>query len=64
MNKLMTMMVLGLLFLTGCTNVPAGYVGVKVYMPGGPKGVDTEVLGTGRYMIGMNEYLFLFPLFK
>jgi regulator of protease activity HflC (stomatin/prohibitin superfamily) len=64
MNKLLAMLVLGLSFLTGCDQVPAGYVGVKVYMLGGPKGVDSEVLGTGRYMIGMNEQLFLFPLFK
>lgn len=64
MNKLVTMMVLGLLFLTGCTQVPAGYAGVKVYLLGGPKGVDTEVLGTGRYFIGWNEQIYLFPTFK
>lgn len=27
-------------------------------------GVDTEVFGTGRCVIGMNEQLLLFPLFK
>lgn len=64
MNKLVAMLVLGLAFLTGCTQVPAGYAGVKVYLLGGPKGVDTEVLGTGRYFIGINEQLYLFPLFK
>ena len=63
MNKLFAviLMVFGMM---GCTNVPAGYVGVKVYMLGGPKGVDTEVLKTGRYWIGVNEELFLFPTFK
>lgn len=64
MNKLVTIFMLSLVFLTGCTNVPSGFVGVKVYLLGGPKGVDTEVLGTGRYMIGVNEQLFLFPTFQ
>lgn len=48
---------------TGCQKVPAGYAGVKVYLLGGDKGVDHEELGVGRYWIGMNEDLFLFPLF-
>lgn len=64
MNRLALVGCLALAFLTGCTNVPSGYVGVKVYLLGGPKGVDTEVLGTGRYAIGVNEQLFLFPTFQ
>ena len=65
MNKLM-MLVLAMLALSAmaCTDVPAGYVGVKVYLLGGPKGVDSEVLKTGRYYIGINEQLYLFPTFK
>jgi len=55
---------LALLVLVGCSHVPSGYVGIKVYKLGGAKGVDHEVLGTGRYWIGMNEDLYLFPLFK
>lgn len=43
--------------------VPAGHVGVKVYLLGGSKGVDNEVLPVGRYWIGMNEELYLFPTF-
>jgi regulator of protease activity HflC (stomatin/prohibitin superfamily) len=57
---------LGLLLataLTACDKVPAGYVGVKVYLLGGEKGVDSEELGVGRYWIGMNEELYLFPTF-
>lgn len=50
--------------LSGCSKVPAGNVGVKVYLLGGEKGVDHEVLGTGRYYIGMNEDLYLFPTFS
>lgn len=50
--------------LSGCSKVEAGYVGVKVYLLGGDKGVDSEVLGVGRYWIGWNEDLFLFPTFQ
>jgi regulator of protease activity HflC (stomatin/prohibitin superfamily) len=59
----------GLLFtllaasLAACSTVPSGHVGVKVYLLGGEKGVDTEELGVGRYWIGMNEELYLFPTF-
>ena len=46
-----------------CSKVPAGNVGVKVYLLGSDKGVDSEELGPGRYWIGVNEDLFLFPTF-
>lgn len=49
--------------LFGCSDVPSGHVGVKVYKLGGSKGVDTEELGPGRYWIGINEDLFIFPTF-
>jgi regulator of protease activity HflC (stomatin/prohibitin superfamily) len=49
--------------LTACDKVPAGNVGVKFYLLGGSKGVDMEVLKPGRYYIGMNEELYLFPTF-
>lgn len=51
------------LVATACSKVPAGSVGVKVYLLGGAKGVDTEVLTPGRYWIGVNEDLYLFPTF-
>lgn len=65
-------LLLAALFLTilgvggpiGCSKVPAGNVGVKVYLLGGSKGVDNEVLGVGRYWIGLNEELYLFPTFQ
>lgn len=50
--------------LMSCSKVPAGYVGIKVYLLGGDKGVDTEELPVGRYWIGINEDLFLFPTFQ
>ena len=46
---------------TGCSKVPAGNVGIKVFLLGGAKGVDSQELGPGRYWIGWNEDLFLFP---
>lgn len=52
------------LMATACTRVPPGEVGVKVYLNGGSKGVDQEVLGAGRYWIGFNEDLYLFPIFQ
>lgn len=56
---------LGLLLGVGCAceRVPVGYAGVKVYLLGGAKG-DIEIVGTGRYYLGINEDLYLFPLFK
>lgn len=53
-----------LMVLAACSKVPAGNVGIKVYLLGGQKGVDTEQLGPGRYWIGWNEDLYLFPTFK
>lgn len=47
----------------GCSKVPAGNVGVKVYLLGGAKGVDVEELTPGRYWVGWNEELYLFPTF-
>ncbi|WP_411822680.1 SPFH domain-containing protein [Leptospira sp. 'Mane'] len=49
--------------ITGCEKVPAGYVGVKVYLLGSSKGVDSEELGVGRYWVGINEELYLYPTF-
>lgn len=52
------------LLLAACSKVPAGHVGVKVYLLGGDKGVSSEELAVGRYWIGMNEELYLFPTFS
>ena len=61
--KRITLAGLLLLSAAACSKVPAGNVGVKVYLLGGEKGVDSEELGPGRYWIGWNEELFLFPTF-
>lgn len=65
MKRINLLVVVTLLLTTvvGCSKVPAGHVGVKVYLLGGDKGVDTEELGVGRYWIGINEELYLFPTF-
>ncbi len=60
---LLVMVVLWSSVITGCSKVEAGHVGVKVNLLGGDKGVDTEELGPGRYFIGLNEELYLFPTF-
>jgi len=53
-----------ILSFTSCSKVEAGYVGVKVDLLGSDKGVQNEVLGTGRYWIGVNEELFIFPTYQ
>lgn len=60
MKKLLFAILLGALFVS-CSKVPAGNVGIKFYLLGKDKGVDYEALGPGRYWIGINEELFLFP---
>lgn len=51
------------LAITGCNRVPAGNVGIIVHMLGGDKGVDSEEVGVGKYWLGFNDELFLFPVF-
>jgi regulator of protease activity HflC (stomatin/prohibitin superfamily) len=58
-------LVLALPIMTACMQqVPAGHVGVKVYLAGSAKGVDHETLPVGRYYVGYNEQLYLFPTFQ
>ena len=57
-------MIVGVMGMTGCSKVPSGHVGVKYYLLGSDKGVDSEELSPGRYWIGINEELYLFPTFK
>ena len=62
MKKVLFLLLLSIAF-TSCSyeKVPAKTVGVKFHLLGGEKGIDYEVLTPGRYLIGMNEELFLFP---
>ena len=59
--KMLLLLVLGTAMISSCTRVGAGNVGVKFYLLGKDKGVDYDVLKPGRYYIGINEELFLFP---
>lgn len=51
------------LVLGACSKVPAGNVGVKFDLYGGDKGVTGEVVGPGKYWLGINEEMYLFPTF-
>lgn len=51
------------LVMSGCSKVPAGYVGVIVNLYGTEKGVSLQEVGTGRYWLTPNEELYRFPTF-
>ncbi|HMG68278.1 MAG TPA: SPFH domain-containing protein [Chitinophagaceae bacterium] len=48
---------------SGCEKVPAGYRGVIVNLYGSDKGVAEQSVGVGRYWLGWNSNLYLFPTF-
>lgn len=50
--------------LASCATVPAGYKGVKVYLIGRKHGSEIKVLDVGRYGLGLNQKLYLFPTFQ
>jgi regulator of protease activity HflC (stomatin/prohibitin superfamily) len=64
MTRYLFLVLAGLMLLSGCEceYVRAGYVGVKVYTMGSSKG-DLEKVGVGRYFLGPNEDLYIFPMF-
>lgn len=49
--------------VTGCSRVEVGHVGVKVDKYGDDRGVNTEVLGPGKYLVGINTEVYEFPTF-
>ena len=49
--------------LSSCSKVPAGYRGVIVNLYGSDKGVAELSVGVGRYYLGWNSELYLFPTF-
>lgn len=49
--------------LSSCDKVPAGYRGVIVNLYGSDKGVAELSVGVGRYYLGWNKELYLFPVF-
>lgn len=58
------LLLLSVLFMTGCDSVPVGNVGIIVHKLGGSKGVDSEEVGVGRYWLGLNDELFTFPTYS
>lgn len=52
-----------MLMLAACSRVESGHVGIKVNLLGSEKGVSTQELTPGRYYIGVNEELYVFPTF-
>lgn len=54
---------LSVLLLVACSDVPSGYVGIKINKLGSDKGVQNEVLPVGRYWLSWNESLYTFPTF-
>lgn len=61
-KRLLPVLLLGLM-LGACSKVPAGHVGVVVNLYGSDKGVSEREVGVGRYWLGWNEELYLFPTF-
>lgn len=51
------------LAVSSCSKVPAGYRGVIVNLYGSDKGVAEQSVGVGRYYLGLNSELYLFPTF-
>lgn len=49
--------------LSSCDRVPAGYRGVIVNLYGSEKGVSEQSVGVGRYYMGWNREMYLFPTF-
>ena len=57
-------LLLSALALVGCSEtIPPGHVGVIVSLTGDEKGVHEKSVGVGKYWVGWNEELHLFPTF-
>jgi regulator of protease activity HflC (stomatin/prohibitin superfamily) len=53
------------LTLSSCiSTVPAGYRGIKVYLLGTRRGVESKQLGVGAYFLGFNQRVYTFPVFQ
>jgi regulator of protease activity HflC (stomatin/prohibitin superfamily) len=61
-KKIMPVLLLAVM-LGACSKVPAGNVGVIVNLYGSEKGVSEREVGVGKYWLGWNEELYLFPTF-
>lgn len=62
MKKIFSLLICCIL-ISGCSKVPAGYQGVIVNLYGSSKGVAEHPVGVGKYYLGWNEEMYLFPTF-
>lgn len=60
---IMAVLIFGIWAVASWQKVPAGNVGVHVYLLGGDKGVDNVVRPVGRHFIGWQQELYLYPTF-
>lgn len=60
---LLAVLIFGIWGISSWQKVPAGNVGVHVYLLGGEKGVDSVVRPVGRHFIGWQQELYLYPTF-
>lgn len=63
MNSKNILLALVALACAACSKVPVGNVGIMVDLYGSTKGVQPAEVGPGRYWVGYNQELFLFPTF-
>lgn len=56
-------MFVGIWAITSWEKVPAGYVGVHVYLLGGEKGVDAVTRPVGRHWVGWQQEMYLYPVY-
>jgi len=63
-TTIITAVIAGLFYIVmQLVTIQAGYVGVRVNLYA-DKGVQNEVVGTGRYILGINEKMYEFPTFN
>jgi regulator of protease activity HflC (stomatin/prohibitin superfamily) len=62
----MMMAIASLFVFVGCNSypVPAGQVGIIVDLYGGSNGIQNQVVTVGRYTLGWNQELHLYPTYK
>jgi regulator of protease activity HflC (stomatin/prohibitin superfamily) len=63
-SKILILIFVATALLSSCATVPAGYRGIKVYLLGHKKGVETKQLGVGAYWMGLNQRIYTFPVFQ
>ena len=56
-------LIAGIWAFTSWEKVPAGYVGVHVYLLGGDKGVDAVTRPVGRHWVGWQQEMYLYPVY-